>query len=164
MAALRVGIVGAGGITRHHAPSWKALGATVSVHELEGAAGLADEFDLTVAATMAELLGTVDMVDICTPATTHCDVALQAVAAGVPIVCEKPIGATFDEAMILAAAARAAGVLVLPAHVVRFFGQYAAMQAAVAAGRIGRPAILRFIRGGSGPTRTGSSTRRCPVA
>lgn len=152
MHALRVGIVGAGGITHQHAPSWKAVGADVAVHSLLGADALAAEFDLTVVPTLPELLDTVDVVDICTPTTTHSSLALEAIAAGVPVVCEKPLGSTFDEAVHVAEAAQQAQVRVLPAHVVRFFPQYARLYRAVSEGVIGRPAILRFIRGGSGPT------------
>ena len=40
---------------------------------------------------------------------------------------------------------------VLPAHVVRFFGQYEAVHRAVRAGALGDLAVLRFVRGGSRP-------------
>lgn len=152
MRPLKVGVVGAGGITRQHAPSWIALGADVSVYALAGAEQLAREFALTVVGSMEELLSRVDLVDICTTTTTHAELALLSVEAGTPVICEKPLGANFREALDLARAARAAGVSVLPGHVVRFFPQYERVHTAVGEGRIGCPAVLRFIRGGSGPT------------
>lgn len=152
MHPLRVGLVGAGGITRQHAPSWQALGVKLSVFALAGAAQLSQEFDLSVVGSMEELLAGVDVVDICTTTTTHARLACQALQAGIPVVCEKPLGATFGEALEVARVARATGVRVLPAHVVRFFPEYERVHAAVTEGRIGRPAVLRFIRGGSGPT------------
>lgn len=151
---LRVGLIGSGSVSRSHAPHWVSLGATVLVHSLEGAEELAAECGgLTVVPTLAELLERVDVVDICTPTATHAQVALQAIAAGRHVLCEKPLGRTLEEAQQVAAAARAAGVQVYPAHVVRFFPEYATLHAAVEQGRIGRPAVLRFSRGGSGPTK-----------
>ena len=57
-----------------------------------------------------------------------------------------------EDAKDVAAAARAAHVQVYPAHVVRFFPEYAAMHEAVEQGKIGALAVLRFSRGGEGAT------------
>jgi myo-inositol 2-dehydrogenase/D-chiro-inositol 1-dehydrogenase len=129
-----------------------ALGAQLSVHSLYGAEELAAQHGLTVVDSLDELLNTVDVVDICTPTATHASVALAAIKAGKHVLCEKPLGLTLADAQAVAAAARAAGVQVYPAHVVRYFPEYAALQAAVAQGTIGKPAVLRFSRGGAGPT------------
>ena len=152
MSKLRVGIVGAGGISHSHAPHWVALGADVSVFALNGSQELAARYGLTVASTLDQLLHTSDVIDICTPTVTHRDCALAAISAGKSVLCEKPLGRTMADAKTIAAAARAADVQVYPAHVVRFFPEYAAMHAAVQQGVIGRPAVLRFSRGGAGAT------------
>jgi len=152
VSKLRVGIVGAGGISHSHAPHWVALGADVSVFALNGSQELAARYGLTVASTLDQLLHTSDVIDICTPTVTHRDCALAAISAGKSVLCEKPLGRTMADAKTIAAAARAADVQVYPAHVVRFFPEYAAMHAAVQQGVIGRPAVLRFSRGGAGAT------------
>ena len=149
---LKVGIVGAGGISRSHAPHWVAVGAEVSVHSEVGAERLAREFGLTVRPTLGELLDEVDVVDVCTPTPSHAAISLAAIAAGRHVLSEKPLGRTTEQAHAVAVAARAAGVQAYPAHVVRFFPEYAALKAAVDAGRIGDPAVLRFSRGGEGAT------------
>ena len=59
---------------------------------------------------------------------------------------------SFKDALDLAHEAERREVAVLPAHVVRFFGQYEALHRAVRAGALGELAILRFVRGGSRPT------------
>jgi predicted dehydrogenase len=152
MPKLRVGMIGAGGVSHAHAPHWVRLGADVSVHSLDGAEALAAQYGLTVATTLEQLLSTTDIVDICTPAVTHRGLALAAIGAGKNVLCEKPLGRTLEDAKAIAQAASKAGVQIYPAHVVRFFPEYAAMRAAVARGEIGKPAVLRFSRGGEGAT------------
>jgi predicted dehydrogenase len=152
MPKLRVGMIGAGGVSHSHAPHWVALGADVSVYALVGADELAAQYGLTVVGTLAQLLATTDVIDICTTTVTHRELALAAIGAGKNVLCEKPLGRTVEDAKVIAAAARAAHVQVYPAHVVRFFPEYAAMHAAVEQGKIGQPAVLHFTRGGEGPT------------
>ena len=152
MTQLKIGIIGAGGISHSHAPHWVALGADVTVYSEIGAESLAAEFGLRVIPSIEELLDAVDAVDICTPTATHSALSIQAIRAGKHVLCEKPFGLTTAEAQAIAEAAYEAGVQVYPAHVVRFFPEYASLHAAVARGDIGRPAVLRFSRGGAGAT------------
>lgn len=152
MSKLRVGMIGAGGVSHAHAPYWMALDAEVSVHALAGAGELAARYGLTPVGTLEQLFLTTDVIDICTPTVTHRELALAAIDAGKNVLCEKPLGRTVEDAKAIAAAARAAGVQVYPAHVVRFFPEYAAMHAAVEQGKIGKLAVLRFSRGGEGAT------------
>lgn len=149
---LRVGIVGAGGVSHSHAPHWVALGAQVSVFAHLGAEKLAAQYGLTVAPTLERLFESADIIDVCTPTVSHREIAVAAIGAGKNVLCEKPLGRTVDDARAIAAAARAASVQVYPAHVVRFFPEYDALHAAVERGTIGKPAVLRFGRGGEGAT------------
>jgi myo-inositol 2-dehydrogenase/D-chiro-inositol 1-dehydrogenase len=151
MRKLRVGIVGAGGIAPVHAAGWSALGASLQVFSHEGAEKLAARFPVTVAPSLGELMSAVDIVDIVTPSATHRPLALAAIAAGRHVVCEKPLGTTVADAAEIVSAAAAAGVRVLPAHVVRYFPEYGAIREQIAAGRIGRLGILRLTRAGAAP-------------
>ena len=54
----------------------------------------------------------VDAVCICTPSHLHAPLALQAVAAGMLVLIEKPVALTLEDCDAVAAAARAAGVQV----------------------------------------------------
>ena len=148
---VRVGLVGAGGIAHEHLPAWLALGAEVLVCSHAGAADLVSRFGGRAVDTVEELLNSCDVVDIATPTPTHGELALAALAAGRPVVCEKPLARTSVEAERVIEAFEAAGVALYPGHVVRFFGEYAAMHAAVMAGAIGRIAVQRFTRSGSAP-------------
>lgn len=148
---LRIGLIGAGGIAREHLPAWRSLGVDVIVFSQAGAAGLVAELGGTAAGTLSELLGRVDVVDIATPTPSHGQLALAALDAGLPVVCEKPLARTAAEAERVIEAFEAAGLPLYPGHVVRYFSEYAAAQAAVADGAIGEIAVQRFTRTGSAP-------------
>jgi myo-inositol 2-dehydrogenase/D-chiro-inositol 1-dehydrogenase len=122
------------------------------VYALAGGEELAARYGLTTVGSLEQLLLTADVIDICTPTVTHRELALAAIGAGKSVLCEKPLGRTVEDAKVIAAAARAAHVQVYPAHVVRFFPEYAAMHEAVEQGKIGALAVLRFSRGGEGAT------------
>ena len=118
---------------------------------LAGADELVARHGGRVVETVDELLDSCDVVDLATPTPTHAELALAALAAGRPVVCEKPLARTSAEAEQVIAGFEAAGLALYPGHVVRFFGEYAAMHAAVDAGAIGQIAVQRFTRTGSAP-------------
>src|SRR5919201_3368407 len=62
--------------------------------------------------TTEELLadGGVDGVIVAVPSRLHVPVVRELVAAGLPVLCEKPCGLTSDDARLLGAEAAAAGV------------------------------------------------------
>lgn len=155
MPELAVGLIGAGGIARAHLPAWLELGARVTVFTPdESGARLAAEYGkqgVRVARSLGELLERSEAADICTPTHTHRDVAIAALRAGVHVACEKPLALSTEDVEAMIGEAERAGVLLFPAHVVRYFPEYAAMAEAVAGGAVGRPAVLRFTRTGSYP-------------
>lgn len=150
---IRVGLIGAGGIAHEHLPAWLSLGAAVRVYSLEGAAELVDGVGGTAVDSLDELLAGCDVVDIVTPTPSHAELALAALAARRPVVCEKPLARTSAAAEQLIEAFEGARLPLYPGHVVRFFSEYAALHAAVAAGAIGEVAVQRFTRTGSAPLR-----------
>jgi predicted dehydrogenase len=97
------------------------------------------------------LLDQVDVIDLCTPTHLHYEMVLQAAAAGKQIICEKPLARTVEQAQEMLQACRSAGVRLLVAHVVRFFPEYALAKAAVDAGQIGKPGVIRLSRGSYRP-------------
>jgi predicted dehydrogenase len=146
---MRVGIVGAGVMGQTHAAAWRQLGVDgLVVHERHSdhLAAFVASTGAQPATTLDALVSSVDLVDVCTPTPHHRDAVLAAAAAGRHVVCEKPIARTIADAEAMIAACRGAGVRFFVAHVVRYFPDYVAAQAQVAAGRIGRPAIVRLRR------------------
>jgi predicted dehydrogenase len=98
----------------------------------------------------------VDAVLVTTPNACHLHDVLTAVAAGKPVLCEKPMGMDADECRRMVEAARKAGVLLGVAQVFRFEESTARFREHVAAGDIGRPVFARaeFSFPGSGHHRT----------
>ena len=151
-AALRIGVVGAGGIAHSHLAAWQRLGSRVRVFSSDGRASeVGGRYGATAAPDLAALLADSDVIDVCTPTYTHPDIVRAAAAAGRQGICEKPLARTHTDAAQMIEYCAAAGVQLWPGQVVRFFGEYATAHAAVRAGRIGTPAVLRLSRRGSAP-------------
>ncbi|MDQ1135876.1 putative dehydrogenase [Microbacterium sp. SORGH_AS 1204] len=151
---LRIGLIGAGGISLNHLPHLLALGAEVYVYSQEGAAELVAAHGGTAVETLDELLDRVDIVDVVTPTVTHFDVVSRALEAGKHVISEKPLTRTPEQASELLQKAADAGRQLYPAHVVRWFPEYVQLKRAVDAGQLGELAVLRFSRSGAYPTRT----------
>lgn len=149
---VRVGLIGAGGISRAHVPGWLALGAQVTVFSEEGADALAEEYQLTTVDSLDALLENSDIVDICTPTTSHLTLAEAALRVGKHVICEKPVALDVDSAEEVGRLADELGLGLFPAHVVRYFPEYVAAKQAVDAGSIGDVAIMRFSRVGEYPS------------
>jgi predicted dehydrogenase len=147
--SLKIGIVGSGFMGRTHAAGWHATPAhIVGFHSAEpvSARALAGQYGAALFDRFEDLIAACDVVDICTPTPLHHPQVLQAASAGKAVVCEKPLARTTAQAADMIAACERAGVPLLVGHVVRFFPEYAAAQAIVARGEIGRVAVIRLTR------------------
>lgn len=150
--SLRIGLVGAGGIARAHLPNLLRLGE-VLIYSLVGAPELAAEYGGEVANSLDDLLAHVDVVDVVVPTYAHAEIVRAALAAGRPVISEKPLALTDEDANDLVALAEAAGLPLYPAQVVRYFPEYVRLKEAVDAGVLGDLAVLRFSRSGAFPAR-----------
>jgi myo-inositol 2-dehydrogenase/D-chiro-inositol 1-dehydrogenase len=112
----------------------------------EKAAAMAALHGATVARSLDELIRAVDVVDVCTPTDRHSEIAVAAARAGRHVICEKPLARTEARAEAMLEACAASNVRLFPAHVVRYFPEYAAAQRIVSGGAIGDPAVLRLKR------------------
>jgi len=151
---LRIGLIGAGGISNSHLPHLLTLGAEVFVYSEAGAPDLVAKYGGTVVDTLDELLDLVDYVDVATPTFTHYALVKRALEAGKDVISEKPLARLDSEADELEQLAATLGRKLYPAHVVRFFPEYVRLYEAVKSGSLGELAVLRFSRSGAFPTRT----------
>ena len=85
----------------------------------------------------------IDLVDIVTPNLMHAPVAQAAIAAGKPVLCEKPIAATLKEAREMAQAAKKAKVVNVVGYNYRRCPAVALAHQLVKAGRVGK---IRHVR------------------
>lgn len=99
-------------------------------------------------ADVADLLAdpAVDLVDLCVPNDEHAPLAIRALEAGKHVLVEKPIALTTKDAEAMVAAARSSGRLLMVAHVLPFFPEFAFAAEAVRSGRHGSLQAAHFTR------------------
>jgi predicted dehydrogenase len=88
----------------------------------------------------------IDLVDVCSPTHLHAPMALAALKAGKHVLVEKAIALTTDDADAMVRAARAAGKLLMVAHVLPFFPEFRFAADAVRSGRFGKLVGGHFVR------------------
>jgi predicted dehydrogenase len=121
MARVRIAVAGAGLIGRRHVEELQASSSTALAAIVDPApagAELAGQAGVPAHSSLAELFaaGRPDGVILATPNRLHVQGALECVAAGVPVLVEKPIADTVEGATRLVAAAEAARVPLLTGH------------------------------------------------
>jgi predicted dehydrogenase len=79
----------------------------------------------------------IDIVDICTPNDTHCDMAVAAANAGKAILCEKPLARNVAEAERMAAAVKKARVVNMVCHNYRRIPAIALAKQMIEGGELG---------------------------
>lgn len=78
-----------------------------------------------------------DAVVVCTENARHREAVELAAAAGVHVLCEKPLATELDDATAMIAACESAGVALMTAFPVRFSPMFTALRDSVEAGRLG---------------------------
>ena len=122
--ALRVAVIGVGYLGRHHARILSTLPgveltAVVDINrrradEIAASHGTRAFYDAR------EVQGAVDAVTIAVPTALHSQIALPLLAAGVPVLVEKPMAASLEQADAMIGAARQAGVVLAVGQTERF--------------------------------------------
>ncbi|OZV80909.1 hypothetical protein CA850_12140 [Micromonospora echinospora] len=138
-----VAVVGAGAFGVRHLAAYRSLGVPVTAlvePDAPTRARVAAEYGVPrTHACVADLLaaGRPDAASVCVPGPAHRAVAVDLLAAGVPVLVEKPLAATVDDAAAIVAAAERTGVLCQPGHILRHSAPHRALYEAVRAGRLG---------------------------
>lgn len=152
---MHVGIVGTGGMGNVHARHYKNIAGVDGIYAFDRDADKLNAFCKHHGAKPAEspehLLSLVGSVDICLPTHRHQEFVLQALAAGVPTLVEKPMARTVEDCRAMVEASEKAGVPLGVAHVVRFFPEHELAHRLVKEGKVGTPGAVRMRRGGRAP-------------
>ncbi|MBO0827204.1 MAG: Gfo/Idh/MocA family oxidoreductase [Streptosporangiales bacterium] len=158
--ALGVGMVGYSFMGAAHSQAWRTVGRVFDLPLTPVMTALCGRNGTEVTAAAARLgwasvetdwkelirRDDVNLVDICTPGHTHCEIAVAALEAGKHVLCEKPLANSVNEAMVMTAAAesaRASGVLSMVGFNYRRAPAVTLAHKLVAEGRLG---IVRHVR------------------
>lgn len=145
--SLRIGIVGCGRIAANHARALHTVDGTEIVGccdpVAERAASFAAEHAIPHAvAKVDDLLAVgLDAITVCTPHPAHEAVVLRAAAAGVHVLCEKPVAVDLAAADRMIQATDRAGVRFGVLFQRRFWAAAQRIRHAIDDGRIGRPVL-----------------------
>jgi predicted dehydrogenase len=154
---LRVGVVGTGHwAVEAHIPGYRACPGVEVVavcsrtrergETVARSAGIPRTYTSAAAMVVEEPL---DVISIVTPDDCHPADASAAIAAGLHVLCEKPLARTFAEAARMAEAARGAGVLTKVGFTMRYAPAVMRLHELVAAGDLGTPYLLQmFLQNG----------------
>jgi predicted dehydrogenase len=119
-------VIGAGALGFHHARILREVAGAemVGIYDADPqrAAAVSAELGVRAFPSAEAMLAAVDAAVIAVPTTSHGEVALQALDAGVHLLIEKPIAASVEEADAIVSRAEANGLIVATGHVERFNG------------------------------------------
>ena len=120
---LRIAVIGAGHLGRHHARILSSLPdvtlAAVVDTQPERAAEVAAASGTTALTEHGDLFGTVEGVVVAVPTEVHAEIAVPFLERGVPVLVEKPMSRTVEDADRMIAAAAAGGTILAVGHTER---------------------------------------------
>jgi predicted dehydrogenase len=147
---LRVGLVGAGMISRHHLIGWSRAGDARVVAICDPVRARAEDraraFAIAaVHESIDALLAAepIDALDVTSPRETHAEVVRRAIERGLPVLCQKPLAPSLAEAEALVAEA-APRIRLMVHENWRFRPFYREVKRWLEAGRIGAPVQVRL--------------------
>jgi predicted dehydrogenase len=140
---MRVGVIGLGSAGRRHAENLQSQGHTVTGWDpdpAQSALGIR-------AATLDELLDAVEAVIVASPSATHADQAIAALEAGHPVLVEKPLATSIDDAEQVAEAAARSGSTCGVAMNLRFHPGVVRVRELLVSGALGEPMVVQASMG-----------------
>jgi len=138
---VNLGIAGMGYIGRVHLEASRKVpeASVVAVATVQPNPVLNSFPGVSIYSSYKELLDDdrIDAVVICLPTDLHERVTVEAAERGRHVLCEKPMGLDAASAERMLAAARSHGCILMVAHILRFWPQYARLKELVDSGEIG---------------------------
>ncbi len=140
----RVAVVGAGYFSQFHLDGWAQIAGTQVValcdtDEMK-ATSLAHRYKIPkVYTTVAEMVAasSPDLVDVVTPPASHVGVLSDLFKYRLPIICQKPFGQNYAQAVALTEAAKASGTPLIVHENFRFMPCYREARRLIDAGKLG---------------------------
>ena len=121
---LKAAVIGAGAFGRHHATKYRGLDGVELVAIADPSAEVRKASQTThgvaAVADWRDLLGTVDLVSVCSPAVTHSAIVRAFLNSGAHVLVEKPIATSIEEADSLILLAERTGRVLTVGHQERF--------------------------------------------
>lgn len=122
--SLRIAVVGVGHLGRHHARILSSLAGVDLVAVVDKnrarAGQVAAANGTRPLVDCRDLVGQVDAVTVAVPTELHCEIALPFLRAGIPVLVEKPMARSLDEADAMIDAAALRDVTLAVGHTERF--------------------------------------------
>ncbi len=150
----RIGIVGCGQMGRWHLDAYR-INPLVELtafadNDFEKAQKFALEAGAKAYASHTEMIANekLDGVSICTVPSTHKNIALDFLNAGINILCEKPLAVTTAEAQEMCRKAEEKNLLLLTAFKFRFFDEVLKAKELIEKGSLGTILNFRLMFGG----------------
>jgi myo-inositol 2-dehydrogenase/D-chiro-inositol 1-dehydrogenase len=157
---LRIALVGAGRMGRVHLEAMETSASVTPAAVVEPADAVRDALSargLMTHASVEELLGAggFDAVLIAAPSDQHPALVGTFADAGIPMLCEKPVGIRAADAQAASDAARHAGVLLQVGYWRRFVPELLDLRARIAAGDLGHVNLLASMQWDAEPPSPG---------
>jgi dTDP-4-amino-4,6-dideoxygalactose transaminase/predicted dehydrogenase len=153
-AKVRVGIVGCGQMGRWHLDAYARNPHVQLVGFVDTSIGRAEQFAREVGgraySSHQELLKheSLDAVSLCSVPSTHRDIAIDLLDAGVNVLCEKPLAISVAQAEEMASSAKQNNRLLFTAFKFRFHDEVRKAKQLIDAGSLGRVVSFRLMFGG----------------
>ena len=167
---VRVGIVGFGFMGHMHFRCWdanpdaqivaicdvdndKLTGKAAQAGNIEGAEEALDLSNIATFTDLAAMLKEIDLdaVSIALPTYLHAQATIQALKAGVHVLCEKPMALDSAQCQTMVDAAAQSGKILQVGHCIRFWPEYAYLKEIVQSGKYGSLQFATFTRIGGTP-------------
>lgn len=150
---VRIGIVGCGQIGRWHLDSYKknsqAKVVAVADTDFARAQAFARGINTRAYSSHSEMIEkeALDGVSVCTVPSTHRDIAVELLKAGINVLCEKPLAISVSQAEEMARTAKETNRLLFTAFKFRFYDEVARAKDLVTTGALGKIVSFRLMFG-----------------
>ncbi len=153
---LKVAVLGAGGISGAHIPSWIRIPEVELVAICDVMPERLERYKETGAKLYTdceEMFANeeIDIIDICLPTFLHAEYSIKAMERGINVLCEKPVSLDVNDVDRVYETAKANNVKFMIAHVVRFWPEYVVLRDAIVNETYGKMLTGHMIRLGSTP-------------